>query len=248
MMLLMKLRHVSVQRGRKTLFSGVNFTVTAGHITVILGGNGAGKSSLLLAMAGLIPAIGDIELMGRPLRHYSPRERTRLIAWQGELPPTAFGLTVEQRLHLVSNCPQTIHHVACEMAISHLLLHALDQLSSGELQRVELAALMLRDAPVWLLDEPTSHLDFKHQIRLIHTLKHYATRGKAIVVILHDLQQARALADFLILIDRQGETRYGACEELFNRQMLCQTFDAPLVEQAVALLPDYGICPKTGET
>ncbi len=247
MMPLMKLRHVSVRRGRKTLFSGLDFTVTAGHITVVLGANGAGKSSLLLAMAGLIPVIGDVELMGKPLQHYPPRERTQLIAWQGELPPTAFGLTVEQRLHLVSNCPQTIRHVASEMAITHLLLHALDQLSSGELQRVELASLMLRDAPVWLLDEPTSHLDFRHQIRLIHTLKHYAARGKAIVVILHDLQQARALADFLILINQQGEARYGACEELFNRQMLCQTFDAPLIEQAVALLPDYGFCLKTGK-
>jgi len=238
---LIKFNNVSIQRGKNTLFSNLNFTVTSGHITVILGANGAGKSSLLLAMAGLIPVLGDIDLMGKPLQLYHPYDRTQLIAWQGELPPTEFGLTVEQRLCLVNDCPKRINHVASDMDITILLSRALAQLSSGELQRVELAALILRDAPIWLLDEPTSHLDLKHQIHFVHTLKKHSTKGRDIILILHDLQQAKVLADFLILIDTQGDVHYGKCEDLFNRQTLTQTFDASLVDQESALMPDYGV-------
>ena len=238
---LMKLADVTVKRGGATLLSGLNCDIRAGEVTVVLGPNGAGKSSLLLALAGLIPASGSIALLGKPLPDYRRRELTSHIAWQGDLPPTEFGLTVWQRLELAAGQgDRDVESTAAAMDIAALLHRPLGELSSGERQRTELAALMLRDPPLWLLDEPTAHLDLKHQIHCIQMLKSQRDKGRAIMTVLHDIQQAMAVADHLILIDGKGGAEYGEAHKLFESRKLTELFDAPLTQQGSALMPDYG--------
>ncbi len=238
---LLKATGVVVERGGKMLLSGLSCSIHAGEVTVVLGPNGAGKSSLLLAIAGLIPASGQLELAGDPLSSYDRHELSRRIAWQGDLPPTEFGLTVAQRLQLAAGEPDAaIETVATDMDIAQLLARPLGELSSGERQRVELSALMLRDAPLWLLDEPTAHLDLKHQIHCINMLKKQAEHGRAIVTVLHDIQQAMAVADHLILIDGKGGAQCDQAQQLFNNATLSQLFHAPVVQQGAVLIPDYG--------
>jgi len=238
---LLTLSDLSVKRGEKTLLSGLHCAFKAGEIVVVLGPNGAGKSTLLLVLAGLIPADGTIELHGTALNDYSRSELSRHIAWQGELPPTEFGLSVKQRLDLAAGeTGGDIETVAQDMDIEALMHRPLGKLSSGERQRTELAALMLRDAPLWLLDEPTAHLDLKHQIHCIQMLKAQRARGRAIVTVLHDLQQAMAIADHLILVDGEGQAEYGAAQTLLNSAALSQLFHAPVMQQGAVLIPDYG--------
>jgi len=234
------LTDVAIRRGARTLLSALHCPIRVGEITVILGPNGAGKSSLLLALAGLIPATGQIELGGRALHAFDRRELSRRIAWQGELPPTEFGLTVHQRLQLAADDTEDeIATVAADLDIHSLLGRPLGELSSGERQRVELAALGLRDAPLWMLDEPTAHLDLKHQIHCIQMLKSQAANGRAIIAVLHDIQQAMAVADHLILIDGKGGVEYGEAAVLFNSVRLSQLFDASVVQYSAVLIPDY---------
>jgi len=237
----MKLSGVAVERGGRTLLSALDCELRAGEVVAVLGPNGAGKSSLLLALAGLIPASGDIELLGRPLADYGRDELSCSVAWQGELPPTEFGLTVRQRLELATGeASETVESAAASMDIAPLLHRPLGELSSGERQRTELAALMLRDAPMWLLDEPTAHLDLKHQIQTVQIIKEQRGRGRAIVTVLHDLQQAMAVADRLILIDGKGGAEYGEAEHLFTGDRLSALFSAPVIRQGSVLVPDYG--------
>ena len=238
---LLTLSNLSVERGGNRLLTELNCCINTGEIIVILGPNGAGKSSLLLALAGLIPASGQIELIGKPLSSYERSELTREIAWQGELPPTEFGLTVKQRLELAANEEaEAITAIADTMDITALLERPLGKLSSGERQRTELAALMLRDTPIWLLDEPTAHLDLKHQIQCINIINQQRKKGRAVMTVLHDIQQAMAVADFLILIDGKGGAEYGVAKQLFASQTLSQLFDAPVITQGAVLVPDYG--------
>jgi len=238
---LLTLSNLAVERAGRTLLSELSCSFRAGEVVVILGPNGAGKSSLLLALAGLIPSSGEINLQGRALNHYSRHELSMQIAWQGELPPTEFGLTVNQRLNLaVAEESEAIEEVAQTMDIQALLQRPLGELSSGERQRTELAALMLRDAPIWLLDEPTAHLDLKHQIQCVQMMKTQCESGRAIITVLHDIQQAMAVADHLILVDGKGGAEYGEAEQLFAGQRLTQLFDAPVIHQGALLVPDYG--------
>ncbi|HKI59931.1 MAG TPA: ABC transporter ATP-binding protein [Mariprofundaceae bacterium] len=237
----MKLSGVAVERGGRILLSDLHCELHSGKVTVVLGPNGAGKSSLLLALAGLIPASGEVELVGRPLADYGRDELSRSVAWQGDLPPTEFGLTVRQRLELAAGeVTESLESTADSMDIEPLLHRPLGELSSGERQRTELAALMLRSAPVWLLDEPTAHLDLKHQIHCINMLKQQRDSGRTIITVLHDLQQAMAVADDLILIDGKGGAEYGEASHLFDSGKLTQLFNAPLKQQGSLLVPDYG--------
>ncbi|MDQ6975954.1 MAG: ABC transporter ATP-binding protein [Mariprofundaceae bacterium] len=236
---MLDLHKITLMRGNHHLFSDFDCPIHAAEITVILGPNGAGKSSLLLAMAGLIPVVGCVLFNNKPLHHYPQKDLAQYIAWQGELPPTEFGLTVHQRLSLVAGQGESIAVVANDMAITPLLGRSLGALSSGERQRVELAALMLRDAAVWLLDEPTAHLDLRYQIQCIHMLKKQAAMGRAIVVVLHDIQQAMAIADYFILMNKKRAVQYGKADTLCDADTLSALFDAPLIDKEGVLMPDY---------
>lgn len=240
----MKLSDVAIERGGRTLLSGLECQFQAGEVVVILGPNGAGKSSLLLALAGLIPASGEVELFGRLLADYGRDELSRSVAWQGELPPTEFGLTVRQRLELAAGeRMDAIESTAEEMDIAPLLQRPLGELSSGERQRVEIAAVMLRDCPLWLFDEPTAHLDLKHQTAVLKMFRAEAAKGRTIVTVLHDLQQAAAVADHLILLDGVGGAEAGDAVGLLTAERLSSLFQVKLksihADGHTLLLPDY---------
>ena len=232
-------RELHISRGRRELIGGVNLDIGSGRITGGMGPTGAGKSSLLLALAGMIPARGRIVLLERPLSGYSREEIAGALAWQGELPPVEFGLSVVQRLQLAATDaePQTIEAAAAGMEVDGLLDRPLGALSSGERQRVELAALMLRDVPLWLLDEPTAHLDLRHQLVCLGRLRDEAASGRAIMVVLHDIQQAMAIADDVVLFGADGAVSTGSAADMLSRQQLQDVFGVALQEGT--LLPDY---------
>ncbi len=251
---LLELKQVTLRRGDRTLFADFSKTVAAGRVTVIMGPNGAGKSSLLLALMGMIPVCGEIILHGRPLGEYARAEIAREVAWQGDLPPTEFGLSVAQRLRLANGKVKRgqfhFFHSETEeesklspflpaaalMEVDGMLNRALGELSSGERQRVELAALILRDTPVWLLDEPTAHLDLRHQITCLKMLRRQAEHGRAIVVVLHDIQQAVSIADEVVLLDGERNIKTGTAAEMLTQERLQAVFGVPL--NAESLLPD----------
>ncbi len=235
---LLELKHVTLQRGERILFSGFSKAVVPGRVTVIMGPNGTGKSSLLLALAGMIPASGRIALQGKPLNEHSRPEIARQIAWQGDLPPTEFGLTVAQRLQLAGGEEDArISEPATLMEVDGLLDRGLGELSSGERQRVELTALMLRDAPLWLLDEPTAHLDLRHQVMWLKVLRRQSGQGRAIVVVMHDIQQAMSIADDVVLIDGSGNIETDKAVTMLTQERLQEVFGVPL--RKASLLHEY---------
>jgi len=234
----LELKKVTLQRGGHALFTNFSNVIVAGRVTVIMGPNGTGKSSLLLALAGIIPASGEIIIQGKPLNEYSRMDMARQIAWQGELPPAEFGLTVAQRLRLSEGEGHPdISGPAKLMEVDSLLDRSLGDLSSGERQRIELAALMLRDCPVWLLDEPTAHLDLRHQMICMDMLRRQSEHGRAIVVVLHDIQQALSIADDAVLLDGSGNIEAGTAAAMLTRERLQAVFGVSL--HAASLLPDY---------
>jgi ABC-type cobalamin/Fe3+-siderophores transport systems, ATPase components len=225
----MRVKDLGIERGGRRLFAGLGFELPAAQIVVVLGPNGAGKSSLLLALLGLVPHAGDIELQGKPLHEYSRAEIARRMAWQGELPPAEFGLTVEQRLRLAAGAEgAALAPAAAAMDVEDLLGRTLGELSAGERQRVELAALMLRDTPLWLLDEPTVHLDLRHQAACLAMLRRQASRGRSILVVLHDLRQAVSIADGVVLLDGRGNAVAGKADALLTRERLQDVFQVRL--------------------
>ena len=116
---------------------------------------------------------------------------------------------------------------------------ALGELSSGERQRVEIAALMMRDCPVWLMDEPTAHLDMRHQVDCLRLIKQQAKKGRLIFAVLHDLQQAAAVADVVVLLGGKGGVQVGQAQDLLTAEQLEPIFKVKLQGSGRNLMPSY---------
>ncbi|MBW2241946.1 MAG: ABC transporter ATP-binding protein [Deltaproteobacteria bacterium] len=235
---------LELRRGEPVLISNLEMAVGPGEIWVVLGPNGSGKSTLLLALAGVLrPTAGEVLLDGRRLSRWLPAERGERIAWQGSLPSAEFGFKVHERLELVPSHTRKVKDALERLDLGPLAGRRLFELSAGERQRVELAALWLRDAPVWLLDEPTTHLDLRHQVSCLDLLREEARNGRSLIVVLHDLTQAHAIADQALLLRADETHQAGPAKELLRPEELEQVFGTRLHvahgPEESALLPAY---------
>jgi len=224
-------------RGDKCLVASFSHVFAEAKVHVVLGPNGAGKSTLLLALAGMLKAeVGDVFIKdasaaARNVARSSRHALSEWMAWQGDLPSVEFGLTVRQRLQLAageSPKEERLLAAAKAMDIVHLQHRDMAALSSGERQRVELAAIMQRDVPVWLLDEPTSHLDLRHQAAALAMMRREADHGRLIITVLHDLLQAVSIADEVLLLDGSSGVQAGAAKELLTAQNISCLFGVPV--------------------
>ena len=198
--------------GSTQALAGITLAVQPG-LTAIVGPNGAGKSTLLRVLAGLqAPDAGSVSLNGRLLHEVPLPERARTVAWLAQQGDTSGELTVREVVHLgrlphlgLFAAPTAVDEALVQQAMAqtecaawqHRRLH---ELSGGERQRVLLARALAVDAPVLLLDEPTTHLDPPHQIALLRLLQRQARAGRTLVSVLHDLSLALQ-ADRLVVMD-----------------------------------------------
>ena len=222
-------QHVSVTLGSTPAVQDVSLAVEAGW-TAIVGPNGAGKSTLLRTLAGLqVPDRGQVALddleaeVARDLdRRLAGGELTaREIVRLGRLPHLGlFAATGPKDEALVDRAM-----AATECADwQHRRLH---ELSGGERQRVLLARALAVDAPLLLLDEPTTHLDPPHQAVLVRLLRRQALAGTAIVSVLHDLSAA-LVADRLVVMDKGRIRAQGSTDDPVVHQALRDVFSGAL--------------------
>ncbi len=216
---------------------GVSIRLHAGQWAAIVGPNGAGKSTLLALLAGLrAPDAGHVHLQGRPLATLPARERARGLAWlsqQGEAEGEIAARDVVRlgRLprHGLFGSPDAADEAAVDRALAEteatpFAARRLSELSGGERQRVLLARALAVEAPVLLLDEPTTHLDAPHQRALLRSLAARACSGAAVVAVLHDLTLALA-ADRVLVMAAGRIQADGPPADAALRAALVQVFD-----------------------
>ena len=228
---------LSVQLGGRTVVDGVSLALQAGQWAALVGPNGAGKSTLLSLLAGLRAAdAGRVWLQDEPIAALRPRERAQRLAWlsqQGEADGDIAARDVVRlgRLprHGLFGSPDAADEAAVDAAMAETESAAfadrrLRELSGGERQRVLLARALAVQAPVLLLDEPTTHLDAPHQRTLVRGLMARAREGVAVLAVLHDLNLA--LAADRVLVMHEGRLRAdGPPAEATVRDTLIQVFD-----------------------
>jgi iron complex transport system ATP-binding protein len=214
---------LSVALGGRRVVDDVTFTAPAGAVTVLLGPNGAGKSTVLRAAAGLLPYAGQIRLglhedkAGHDGLHRTVidrKARARAVAYVPQASALEAPLPVRDvvaqgryahRGSGVFHRPNPVDDAAVATAlqradVAQLADRPFTQLSHGERRRVLVARALASGAGILLLDEPTAALDVGHALALLEVLRQVAREGAAVVLVLHQLQEATSIADHAVLL------------------------------------------------
>ena len=172
---------------------GLDFSLSGGELTCLLGCNGAGKSTLLRTLAGMQPPLsGRLELMGRPLEPYTG----------------LFG-------RLTSAGKPLVWRALEEVGMAGKARRYVAELSDGERQKAMIAKVLVQECPLILLDEPTAFLDVESRMEVMRLLRKLAVEEhKAVLLSTHDVDQALAMSDRLWLMTQEREMLCGTTEDL----------------------------------
>jgi cobalamin transport system ATP-binding protein len=236
-----ELTGVAVTRGGRRLLAPFDLRLSHGMWLGVVGPNGAGKTTLLRAIAGLVPHEGSVQVDGHDLARVRGARRARQIAVVPQHPTIPEGTTVREYV-LLGRTPHVgwlgrerpTDHAVVDAALVRLdlteLAHRdLASLSGGERQRAVIGRALTQEAPLLLLDEPTTALDIGHQqqvLELVDELRH--ERGLTVISAMHDLTLAAQHADRFVLLDRGEVVAVGPPAEVFEPDTLQRVFGATI--------------------
>jgi iron complex transport system ATP-binding protein len=237
-------------RGR-TILRDVTFSVEAGERIALIGPNGAGKSTLLRVVAGILrPAAGRVELAGTPMADLERAQVARRLAVVPQQVALPFAMKVEEVValgRLPHEAPLRGARPADRAAVAaaiervglgHLLGRDARELSLGERQLVLLALAVAQEAPVLLLDEPTVHLDLRHQVEAMELMRDLNERdGTTLIAVLHDLGLAAHFFPRLLLLEHGRLIADGSPGEVLSDARIRDVFG---VEPALVRLAATG--------
>lgn len=233
----------------KKVLDGVNLQLTEGEIFSVLGRNGAGKSTLLGCMLGLLKAqSGCIQLGGKALRHLTEREIAAQVGYVPQNHDPAFAYTVfdfvqmgcAARIGLFSHPGKherdDTQGALEQMGIGHLADRPYTTLSGGERQQVFIARAIVAHPRIVLFDEPTAHLDFGNQLRVLKIIKSLTESGYAAVITTHNPDHALLLGGQAAILDKQGHLLTGSVDEVITETSLKALYGSELRLEYVAAL------------
>jgi iron complex transport system ATP-binding protein len=230
---------VSVAVKGYVLLDDVSLIADEGSWLSIIGPNGAGKSTLLRALAGGGVTAGKIEMFDRDLDGISQRQRAQLVSWVPQSPIIPTGMSVldyvllgrTPHLHPLANVSSSDVEIAQrildDLDLSSLAARTVETLSGGERQRAIIGRALAQEAPILLLDEPTTALDLGHQqdvLRLLDRLRLSAKR--TIISTMHDLTLAGQFADRLILLSGGTIAAEGSAVDVLTEQNITDHYRA----------------------
>ncbi len=240
-------------RGRAIL-RDVSLRVEHGERVALIGPNGAGKSTLLRVLAGILrPTAGRMLLDDQPIASVDRAEVARRLAVVPQQTALPFSMRVEEVVALGRLPHESVLRGASpadraavaaaidRVGLGHLIGRDARELSLGERQLVLLALAVAQASPVLLLDEPTVHLDLRHQVEAMELLRDLNERdGTALVAVLHDLGLAAHFFPRLIVIDRGRVVADGAPAEVLSDDLIRDVFGVSpaLVRLAAAEVGD----------
>jgi len=230
---MLQARGLDLRIAGRELVRALELSLAPGECWALLGRNGVGKTSLLLALAGLRPAqAGSVELDGRPLATHPRTELARRMAVLLQDEASDFwGSTLDYVL--LGRYPRSRsawHRDAEGIGSARRLLAQFDlaahgdqpyrSLSGGERQRARIAQALLQDADILLLDEPLQHLDLRHQAQVMDSLSQSAANGKTVLAALHEPSHAARYCGFSLLLYDAGRASLGRTGDMLTQANL----------------------------
>lgn len=222
---------------RHTVCRNIEFNISPGQITAIVGVNGIGKSTLLRTLGAVQPKLsGEILVNGQELESYKSRDWAMEVSVVLTEAPASKNLTVQQLIslgrHPYTNWIGTLSRYDIERireAVSVVGLEELKnkkchELSDGQLQKVMIARALAQDTRIILLDEPTTHLDLYHKVQILKLLQQIAHRTKKIVLYTtHEIDLAIQLCDSILIL-QPNKSAFGTPQELIEAEHFYDLF------------------------
>jgi ABC-type cobalamin/Fe3+-siderophores transport system ATPase subunit len=216
----------------------LSIQIPDGKISVLIGRNGSGKSTILRALARLLPPrSGDVLLDGRAMATLPSKEIARKLAILPQSPTAPEGLTVEELVWYGRHPYRTLFankqgedQDAVEWALTvtglkDLSHRVVDNLSGGQRQRAWIALALAQGTDILLLDEPTTYLDLAYQLEVLDLLSQLNTeQGKTVVMVLHDLNQAAEYGDHLFVVHHGEILVQGSPRDVMTCALLKEVF------------------------
>ena len=242
---MLELSHVFVGYGEGDVVKDVSFQVAANENICIIGPNGCGKTTLLKAIANILPYRGEISLHRKPLGGMGAKVIAKRIAMLSQISGVYYSYSVQETVmmaryvHMEDRLwgkPARRDYEMVERCLATVDLvsekdQEISRLSGGQLQRVFLARTLAQEPEIILLDEPTNHLDLRYQVELIRYLQEWRRQpGKSVIGVLHDINLAMRLADRVMLM-RDGQVyAVGTAAEVVTRAALRELYQADVAE------------------
>ncbi len=235
--MILEVKDLSFRYTERIIFHDVSFSLDQGEVLSILGANGAGKSTLLNCIANLFrPVSGEIRLEGRPMSGMTMNEVAKIIGYVPQIHTPSFAYTVREftvmgrtpYIRTFSKPSDEDYRIADEalerMHISHLRDKAYTEISGGERQQVTIARVIAQKPKLILLDEPTAHLDYGNQYRVVRMVKDLAREGYTLVMTTHNPDHAIILDGKVAILNRDGTLRVGSVEDTLTAETLSDLY------------------------
>ncbi|MEM7136447.1 MAG: ABC transporter ATP-binding protein [Myxococcota bacterium] len=235
---------VSVTLDGRAVLRNASLLAEPGEVLALLGPNGAGKTTFLKAIAGLLPYAGQVTIGDDEVSSIPPRDRAKRVAYVPQRSLLRSALSVEEVVALgryvhagsfggMSRRCASVIEEALETAHATALRHRIfTQLSVGEQQRVLLARALASEAPVLLLDEPTAALDVGEGLAVLRLIRRLANSGHTLIVVVHDLADARSTTDRALLLDDGQVIERGPTEDVVSTEPVRRVYGVELIENA----------------
>jgi iron complex transport system ATP-binding protein len=232
-------RGVQVEIGGTPILRGADLRLDSGKLVAVVGPNGAGKSTLVRAVSGLQrPSAGDVRWSGRGVGEMRGRDLAKVRAFVPQRMPVPAGVTVHEAVtigrsshlrplrRLTGEDRGAIDGAIERAGVTRFAGRPLTTLSGGELQRVQIAIGLAQGAPVLIADEPTSQLDLGATVGIATLLRELADDGLTVLLVVHDLALAAAVADSVVVVSEGCTVAAGDPTEVLTPERLAETWSA----------------------
>ncbi|MFD7712443.1 ABC transporter ATP-binding protein [Streptomyces sp. NPDC059785] len=231
-------RELRLCYGEREIIPGLDVDVPPGRITVVVGPNACGKSTLLRSMARLLtPSAGAVLLDGRSIQETSTREVAAVLGVLPQSPVAPEAITVGDLVgrgryphqgwfrRWTAADDEAVAAAMLSTGVLELADRPIDELSGGQRQRVWIAMALAQETDILLLDEPTTFLDITHQLEVLDLLTDLnRARGVTLAVVLHDLNLACRYADHLIAMKDGRIVAEGAPSGIVTESLVHEVF------------------------
>ena len=236
----LRAHNITVGYGPRIIIEGLDIDIPEGELTVIVGPNACGKSTLLRALARMLPVtVGTVELDGKPIGRQNPNAVARRLGLLPQNPIAPDGIVVEDLvgrgryphqgvLRQWSDADERAVENALDRAkVSDLADRNVGELSGGQRQRVWIAMALAQETPLLLLDEPTTYLDIAHQVEVLNLARSLQRDGFTVVVVLHELNLAFRYATNLVVMRDGAIVAQGEVNDVVTAELIEQVYGLP---------------------